>query len=80
MKDSSGQIGKGTDRPPGARSWRTASSSTRPPAGPACRPPATPRTPAMRAAEDQLPALLGLVAGGGLAVALFARKGKKADA
>uniref|UniRef100_UPI00366CB170 hypothetical protein n=1 Tax=Bacillus tropicus TaxID=2026188 RepID=UPI00366CB170 len=26
------------------------------------------------------PALLGLVAGGGLAVAVFARKGKKADA
>ncbi|MFF3019724.1 hypothetical protein [Streptomyces sp. NPDC057939] len=81
VKDSSGQIGKGYGAPSRSavvadckQQYETADGSGMQAAGSA------------QAAGNEgggginSPALLGLVAGGGLAIAVFARKGKKADA
>lgn len=81
VKDSSGQIGKGYGSPSRSavvadckQQYETADGSGMQAAG------STQDAGNAGGGGINSPALLGLVAGGGLAVAVFARKGKKAEA
>ncbi|MFJ4865962.1 hypothetical protein [Streptomyces sp. NPDC088748] len=81
VKDSSGQIGKGYGSPSRSavvadckQQYESLDGSDMAAAG------SSQATGSGEGGGINSPALLGLVAGGGLAIAVFARKGKKADA